>query len=221
MDSSVPEVTGQRERSRRRALALAPILVSVLAVFVGAGTAQAAVRQTIPEEQPGPPFYARIISQVPGTEDQSAVVFYRDPACIPPDFNLLQFFDIPRAFGCPLTVEGFVIWKNGPPPVDFAPIQQQLFGLGAVPVWFVSTADLNAATADDVLTIGELAALPSLVVGTASFFHETLHPTEGARVPMIEMNARGTLSDGRTFQLQGVCAADPECRKGHVRFKFR
>ena len=221
MDRSVPESTRARERPRRAAVGLAPVLVSMLALFVTAGAAEAAVRQTIPEEQAGPPFYARIISQVPGTENQSAVVFYRDPGCIPSDFNLLQTFDIPRAFGCPLTVEGFVIWKNGPPPIDFAPIQQQLFGLGAVPIWFVSTADLTAATADGVLTIGELAALPSLIVGTASFFHETLHPTQGARVPMIEMNARGTLSDGRTFQIQGVCAVHQDCRNGHVRFKFR
>ncbi len=199
-----------------------------MAVVLGAITApaQAAVRQEIPEEQPGPPFYARVLSNIAGTEDLSAVVFYRDPTCIPANFNLLDFFDIPRAFACPLTVEGFVIWKNGPPPQDQAPIQQELFENEAevVPVWFVSTSELEGAVADGVLTIAELAALPSLVRGTATSFHETLHPTGGAQQDMIQMNARGTVPTG-TFQLKGVCVtADPEtdaCERGHVRIQFR
>ncbi len=205
------------------------LLFVLMAVVLGAitGPAQAAVRQEIPEEQPGPPFYARTISRIPGAEELSAVVFYRDPACIPSGFNLLDFFDIPRAFRCPLTVEGFVIWKNGPPPQDQAPIQQVLFEneAKAVPVWFVSTSELEAARADNVLTINELAVLPSLVRGMATSFHETLHPTGGAQQDMIEINARGTVPNGRRFQLHGVCVTgDPEtdaCQRGHVRFRFQ
>lgn len=209
---------GPRRRLLLRALVLMTSLGGILAQPTAA---HAAVRQTIPEEQPGPPFYARIISNVSGTEELSAVVFYRDPACIPPDFNLLQFFDIPRAFGCRLTVEGFVIWKNGPPPIDQAPIQQQLFGTGNVPVWFVSTAELQVATSDGVLTIGELQSLPSLVIGSASSFHETLHPVQAAKRGMIEITASGTLSNGESFRLQGVCAVYEDCRNGHVRITFR
>ena len=191
-------------------------MVSVVVLLVGPETAGAAVRQLTPE---GPPFYARIVTDVAGTEDVSAVVFYRSPTCIPPDFNLLQFFDVPGAFGCSVNVDGFVIWKNGPPPIDQAPIQQELFEVGAVPVWFVATSELQDAIADGVLTIGELAGLPSLVTGSATSFHETLHPSEAAVRPMIQINARGTLSDGRTFQLHGVCACDRAT--GHVRISFR
>ncbi|MFN2557965.1 MAG: hypothetical protein ABR592_14070 [Nitriliruptorales bacterium] len=148
----------------------------------------------------------------PGMDRNGRRWRHRDPSCIPPGFNLLQFFAIPAAFGCRPTVEGFVIWKNGPPPQDQAPMQQELFEneAEAVPVWFVPTAELEAATADGVLTIAELAALPSLVRGTATSFHETLHATGGAQQDMIQMNARGTVPDGRTFQLRGVCVTgDP------------
>lgn len=219
MQGSLRRASGRLGQRRRSILALLALIASVLGTVAQSPAARAAVRQEIPEEQAGPPFYARLIFDIAGTEEQSAVVFYRDPACIPANFNLLQFFDIPRAFGCPLTVEGFVIWRNGPPPVDQAPMQQKLFGTGAVPVWFVSTSDLEAAVADGVLTIGELGALPSLVVGTATFFHETLHPTEGATRGMIELNARGTLLDGRTFRLQGICRCDRDT--GHVRIDIR
>lgn len=49
-----------------------------------------------------------------------------------------------------------------------------LHGLGAVPVWFVSWPEMQAALADDVLTV--LLSLPSLRIGSASFFKETQHP---------------------------------------------
>ena len=38
-------------------------------------------------------------------------------------------------------------------------------------------------------------------MGTADFFKETLHPTGGAQVPMIEFNAHGSLEDGRSFRV--------------------
>jgi hypothetical protein len=68
------------------------------------------------------------------------------PFCIPPDFDLLNFndftpafaFGLPRPFLCPLTVGGFALGKNGPPPIDFVSIFSELHGTGNVPVWFVS-----------------------------------------------------------------------------------
>lgn len=191
------------------------LFTAVLAAVLGltwtlawtAGPAAAAVRTEIPEEDPGPPFYARVERQavhtdlVPHTEKLAAVVFYRSPACIPADFNLMDLFDPPAAFGCTLTVDGFEIWTNGPPPIDMIPRFARFGGLGAVPVWIVSWPELEAAAADDVLTVPELMALPSLQMGTAAFYHETLHPTGGAENPALSLTAFGTLVDGRSFGL--------------------
>lgn len=119
--------------------------------------AHAQIRVSVPEDDPGPPFYAvveRIF--VPHTDEWAAITFLRQPGCVPDDFNLLDLFDIPAAFGCPLTVQGHLIYKNAPPPVDNAPIQVNLHGLGAVPIWFVSWPELQVALADDVLTVPEL-----------------------------------------------------------------
>ena len=80
------------------------------------------VRTTWPSaEDPGMPFYARIeIGQIVTVDGWAIIAFYRDPACIPADFNLLTFFDAPAAFGCPHTVEGFTLWYGeafaGAPP---------------------------------------------------------------------------------------------------------
>jgi hypothetical protein len=188
------------------------ILLTIFAACVTAVftvlPASAQVRTEIPTEDPGPPFYARVERQavhtdiVPHTDEWAAVVFYRDPACVPADFNLMDLFHVPNAFFCGLTIDGFEIWRNGPPPIDFAPMMAEFRGLGSVPIWFVSWPELQAAVADDTLTITELAAMDSLVVGTATNFHETLHPTDGARNPSLIMTAKGTLSDGRTFRLQ-------------------
>jgi hypothetical protein len=144
------------------------------------------------------PFYARIESDgVPHDSEWAAIIFYRPPECIPAGFNLLDFFDIPGAFACgPHTTEGFSIWKN--PETDSAPIQSKLFGLGAVPVWFVPWPALESAMSDGSLTIGDLGSLSPLV-GSASFYEETLHPSGGDHPSMIELVARGVLEDGTPF----------------------
>ena len=194
------------EPSKALRLLLIPVAFIMLTIAL-VGSAQAQVRTQIPEEDPGPPFYARVERSsvhtqiVPHTDEWAAIVFYRSPACVPPNFNLMDLFNVPGAFFCQLTIEGFEIWRNGPPPVDFAPMQAKFNGLGAVPVWFVSWSELQAAIADDVLTITELQTLSSLQKGTATFFRETLHPTGGANQPKLSITARGTLEDGRIFQL--------------------
>lgn len=204
-------------RGRRSLVAL---LVAVAGAVGWADAGNAAVRQSIPDEQAGPPFYARIEAQAIHTDEWAAIPFYRDPSCVPADFNLLSFFDIPRAFSCSLTVEGFVVWKNGPPPQDFAPMQQVLREAGPVPVWLVSWPELESAMADGVLTIVELAALPSLQTGHADSFHEVLHPLAGAQRGMIQLNARGTLADGRSFTVQTTaqcsCENPEDARIHHV-----
>lgn len=194
------------------------VMAALAAGLLPVGVAAANIRLAFPEQTPGPPYYARITSDgAPQTEQWAAIVFYRDPSCVPSDFNLLQFFDFPRAFGCRLTVEGFEIWKNGPGQ-DPAPIEVKSRGLGAVPVWFVSPAELAAATADGVLTIGELSALPSLQVGTADRFQEVLHPNEAAKHGKLTITASGTLSNGRAFQLQVSASRDT---LNHVKISFR
>ncbi len=149
------------------------------------------------------------------------MIFYRTPACVPADFNLLDVVDPPpRPFSCTLQIEGHANWRSleDPSPADFV-----WHGTGAVPVWFVRLPELQAAVADDELTIGELAALPSLLMGSASFF------LESARNSIVEQRggneavvASGSLADGRSFQLEFT----EEFREGrhlfpHVRIEFR
>jgi hypothetical protein len=174
------------------------------------------------------PAYARIagpavdggVEEVFHDDEWAAIPFYRPPACVRPEFNLLLFFDIPAVFGCgPPTVSMSTIWRNGP-GIDAAPIQVRVEGLGAVPVWFASWPELQAAIADGNLTIGELAALPSLLVGSASFYSETIHPTQAANVPFLQFVARGTLQDGRRFHVEATRSGGAG-RLTHVGISFR
>ncbi len=201
--------------------------ITLLVTVLLTTAAHAQVRLSVPEEDPGPPFYAALERLfVPHTDEWAAISFLRQPGCVPDDFNLLDLFDVPAAFGCPLTVQGHVIYKNAPPPVDSAPIQANLHGLGAVPIWFVSWPELQVALADDVLTVPELLSLPSLLIGSASFFKETQHPgnerPQGEGNGKIEITARGTLTDGRTFQFQvREMGVDQQSVLRHVRIEFR
>lgn len=174
----------------------------VALLSLAAAVAYSAVHTTFPP--PNAPFYARIGPGPNAIHDENwaAIPFYTTPDCVPADFNLLNFFDIPRAFGCPLNVKGISIWKNGPPPVDLAPIQNILQGTGAVHIWFVRWNELQAAFADGGLTMPELRAIPSLRQGLATFYHETLHPPEAAQVGRDVISAHGTLRDGGVFQLE-------------------
>jgi hypothetical protein len=160
-----------------------------------------------PGEDPGPPFYTLIErSFLPHTDEWAPIVFVRDPVCIPADFNLLDQLAVPDAFQCQSFVEGHVTYKNGPPPIDFVPWQVSMRGSGAVPIWFVSWPALEAAIADDRLTIAELLSMPSLRKGTATMFEMTQQPgvmrPQGAGNGKIEIVARGSLEDGTSFSLE-------------------
>lgn len=187
---------------------LVALVASAIVLALGVTSAAANVRLDGIEM----PAYARIagpavdggIEEVFHDDEWAAIPFYRPPECVRPDFNLLLFFDIPAVFGCnPLTVEMWTIWRNGP-GIDDAPIQIRASGRGAVPVWFVSWGELEAAMADGSLMIGELVALPSLLAGTADFYSETIHPTQAANVPFLQFVARGALEDGRLFQVEAT-----------------
>lgn len=75
-------------------------------------------------------------------------------------------------------------------------------GLGAVPVVFAAWSEIEAAIADDVLTLPELLDLPSAMVGLADHYKETV---VSGSLPSgqvaFRLNARGVLPDGRRFQL--------------------
>jgi hypothetical protein len=53
---------------------------------------------------------------------------------------------------------------------DPGPIQSELKAVEPMPILFVQLDQLEDATEDDVLTIGELEALPSRQVGWAAFY---------------------------------------------------
>ena len=201
------------------------IAVTIIAL-VGA-YAFASVRLPFPtEENPGPPFYAQISNIEPfgeeiyHTEEWAAIPFYRNPGCVPSEFNLLEMFDAPGAFACELTVHGFEIWPVPPDQCGAGPSQGKYWGLGAVPIYFVRWPELQAAVADGQLTITELVDLPSLQIGSAGFFSLDLHPSGGpANVPHIEISARGVLQDGRQFQFQ-VAGGDQSALVKHVKIVF-
>jgi hypothetical protein len=154
-----------------------------------------------PGEAPGPPYYA-LLGQgfVPNDGGWAGIVFIRSPACVPAGFNLLDQFNIPAAWGCELTIEGEGWWHDVSVPPAF---QFHERGTGAVPVYFVALAELEAAISDDVLTIGELQGLPSLLIGSATFLehivHNTNQPTNHGHETLV---SRGTLDDGRTFEFR-------------------
>ena len=174
-------------------------------VLTTAGVVQAAERflQTSNDV----PFYARFERGLIHTDGEwAAIAFYRPPECVRTDFNLLDLFDVPAAFGCNAAepyLAGFGIFNNGP---FEAPIQSRLQSVRGqtMPVWFVRWSELEAAIADGVLTIDDLAALPSLLMGEAAFYTETLHPLGAATQTMTSIDAWGYLEDGRKFTYQAT-----------------
>jgi len=163
-------------------------------------TSNGAIIDHYPGESAGPPYYALLGSGFAPTDDGwVGIVFIRAPECVPAGFNLLTQFDRPAALGCTLTVEGDA-WFHVPPVPP--PFQVHERGMGAVPVYFVRSTELQAAIADDVLTIGELQALPSLLIGYASFLEHVEHNTSDQNFGHETLVAHGALEDGRTFQFR-------------------
>jgi hypothetical protein len=167
-------------------------------------TSSGLVVLSIPDEDPGAPFYARVGLQLLHDGDLLTIPFYRDPACIPDDFNLLEMFHFPGpmgpgAFACPLGMTGKLLIERDAPLGTF-PRQVVLQG-DAVPFWFVPLEAFEAAAADGVVTLPELAELSPLE-GVAHRYHETLHPREGNH--RIIINAMGTLNDGRSFRFHAT-----------------
>jgi hypothetical protein len=198
------------------------------------GAAQFAIGALTRTDDVGGPFYARINPVPPHIFADGGwvgIAFYRSPACVPGDFNLLEFFDFAEAFPggpprpilCSLMVHGHALWR-GAPQVG-APHTVVSAGNGAVPVWFALEHEVLAAMGDNVLTIVEIEAMPSLIRGEASHFNELLHPHGmpgenggGHPVPKIVLNAQGTLEDGRVFQFH-INHVDTGARSVRIRFR--
>ncbi len=196
------------------------------AVLATQGASSAGLVRTTWPPEPGPPFYARTMPPprpILIVDGWAVIQFYRDPACIRVDFNLLAFFDPPAAFGCPLMVEGSALWEGE--PFVGAPMIAQNRGTGAVPFWFIPSDALLGAIQDGELTIGELGALPGRIVGYATYFSEMQHPTAppefgggGHPHAMLTQSAQGTLEDGRGFQYH-LTSVEDEVQAIRLRFE--
>jgi hypothetical protein len=193
-----------RQNNNHVPLALFAAGIAALALLLLAGSVFGA--QIVRVDNEGEvPFYARFGTNETFSDDgQTVIIFYRPSSCIPADFNMMDFFHFPDdtspgAFACqPTTMDGYEMWE-GEPGSGPAPVRTQLWGRGAVPVWFVDTADVQALIDDDgVVTIADLESL-SPVKGTADKYYEVLHPSQSNEKPLIIFRAEGELDDGGTF----------------------
>jgi hypothetical protein len=184
--------------TNRSRVAAARLFIAVGALITAWATAAVVtsaqgrpVIQTFPSPGvPGPPYYANFAAGfIPSDDGIVGIAFYREQSCVPINFNLLVQFNPPAAFGCTLTVEGKRWLRN--PATDPFPFQIRFSGLGAVPIYFVDADQLGAAAADGVLTIAELQALPSLLIGSADDFHQVIHNSNQAPGAQKQENAKG------------------------------
>jgi hypothetical protein len=170
----------------------------------------------VPDESTGAPWYADFGRDfIPADGTQVAIVFTRDPACIRPEFNLLDMIDIPAVFGCPFLLSGQEWWHE--PFVEFPfKYEYTLENDGSVPVYFVDLAELNSEIADDRLTLGELEAFSSLKVGQATYVKSDVlnsnAPDSDGKGHGV-MTAIGKLQDGGDFYVYWHEEFDPAIGK--------
>lgn len=180
-------MTSAKLIERLKLTKILPGLTVVLAASLLSGGALGNDRETIP-----PDPYAPIYMDWYGDDARVAFIFYRPADCVPLDFNLYAFFDIPDAFSCtPLTIEGFVVYKD-----DGVPRHAQLKDAGEVPVWFISQEDYDAITADGDLLFSEVLDSESLIQGYATSYTETRHIEGGHPAPKVNITASGWLDEG-------------------------
>lgn len=193
-----------RQSSSRVQLSVLAVTFVLLAMLLLTGGVFA-TQQVRVDSEGEVPFYARFGTNETFSDDgQTVIIFYRPPGCIPADFNMMDFFHFPDAnspgaFACqPTTTDGYEMWE-GEPGSGPAPVRAQLWGRGAVPVWFVDTAQLQALIDDGgVVTIGDLESLSPLK-GMADKYYEVLHPSQSNKRPLIIFRAEGDLEEGGTF----------------------
>jgi hypothetical protein len=169
---------------------------------LAAGRARGLRVVRFPGEDPGPPLYARVtplLNQVFTANGMVAIPFYRDPACVPLDTDLLAHLHPPGehgpgSFACELLVEGgFTIEPDA--PLGTFPVR--VVASGPAQIWFVPSEDFDRAAGNGELTMADLIALGPLR-GTASSFHEMLAPR--IEEHHVVITSHGTLGDGRAFE---------------------
>jgi hypothetical protein len=164
----------------------------------------AIIEFSVPEDNPGPPFYARIADmglERLFLENETVVVIpmMRQVECIDPEFNLLDFFHVPNAFLCPLTVTGRGLIEPNSPPDRFPEVA--FLESSKMPFWFVTKQALYTAIEDGVLTLSEL---------------EALNPKKGVASRYIEYNKPRTEEDHLL-----VIEADGRIPSSNENFEFR
>jgi hypothetical protein len=188
----------------QRILRLAPSMVGAFVCLGLAQLASSADRVVFPDEQPVIPAYARFetVSDLGFTDRVWFVIpFYRDPACVPRDFNLLDFLDSPRAWECddliPPYIEGFAIRSQ---PLPAPPEHFFASGLDGMPVWFVAFDELQDVATKNrgTITIKDLKKMGSLRTGVADFYVEEIQ-TGVNPVSSHRIVTRGKLLDGTSF----------------------
>jgi hypothetical protein len=174
--------------------------VFVVLIFALACLAFAADRLDYPEDFAGPPWYTREV--VDTDSGWTAVLFVRDPDCVPGNANLLVL-DL-GARDCDLTSQGYIIRSLPEPNL---PDVFHAEGNEDMPVWLLSTEDYEDAIANGKLTVRELEKVDSLVMGVADQFVEH---QEVYNAGFRNINSHGTLEDGRKFKVKLSTAGGTE-----------
>jgi hypothetical protein len=168
-------------------------------------------RVTFPDPDPGIPAYARVTSvasQFYHDEGWLAIPFFRDPDCVPDDFDLLRLFDFPGpngpgSFACPLRHSGHYLVEDGAQPGTF-PRLYVSHG-DNVPFWFVRWSDFQKAMARGSVTLPQVRAMNPRK-GVATDFRETVHPRLDEH--LVITDARGRLEDGTFFEFHVTHVGD-------------
>ncbi len=155
------------------------------------------------------PFYARAEppADVGGfayhDADWAAIVFYRDPSCVPTGFNLFQFYDFNfgDVFSCTSLVDGFSLHVE---PDGVTPPKVSNLSGTAVAIWFVPwDTEFQQAVDAASLTVDQLQSMDGLIKGVATHFREVLSSVEFHPQPKITLTASGYIlpeSGGGSFQ---------------------
>jgi hypothetical protein len=176
-------------------------------------------RVTFPDPDPGIPAYARVatvVNQFYHADGWLAIPFFRDPACVPDDFDMLALFDFPGpdgpgAFGCALRHSGHYLVEAGALPGTFPRLYVSTGD--AVPFWFVRWGDFQTAMADGPVTLPRIRAMNPRM-GTATVFRETVQPRLTEH--LVITDATGRLDDGTPFEFHVTHVGD-ETRRIRIR----